>query len=106
MKRKIAITAIVFVSVLVLLVVTFLSFKFKEPEKIKECVVDSDCVKVQVTCCPCSMGGKEECVSKDKVSFYKKKLEQCPKNIVCTMTYNCNISKCKCIEGKCTGLPK
>ena len=69
----------------------------------KECRVDSDCVKVQTTCCPCNMGGEEICAPKENVSYYEEKLEECEENLFCAAVYNCKISSCGCVKGKCVG---
>jgi hypothetical protein len=66
------------------------------------CKKDSDCIVQQVTCCPCSMGGKEECMSKTNASYWKEKLaEECEEDIVCPAVYRCMGIECKCIEGNC-----
>jgi len=67
-----------------------------------ECVIDSDCVKVQTTCCSCSSGGEESCVPNNEVESYQQELESCPSNLICIALYNCQIESCQCIEGKCS----
>lgn len=92
---------------IVLFVIVFFIFQGEEIEKENEfvvsCETDSDCVKVQTTCCPCNAGGKEECVSASEVEFYEKKLSECPENLICTQVYNCKIKSCSCINGECVG---
>ena len=66
-----------------------------------ECYSAEDCVKIQVTCCPCNMGGKEKCVPRDKVNLYKDKLKQCPKDLTCIALFNCKNFECKCENNKC-----
>lgn len=68
-----------------------------------ECASDSDCVKVQTTCCSCSMGGEEKCVPKENASFYEEELKKCGENLFCAAVYNCEIEECLCEGGKCTG---
>lgn len=71
---------------------------------LSECTVDEDCVKVQTTCCSCSMGGNEVCVPKDKAEEYRMNESECPKNNICVAMYNCNKNTCICEEGNC-GFP-
>lgn len=66
-----------------------------------QCFSDSDCVKAQTTCCPCSSGGEEKCVPKELAENYTKKLEKCPKDLICAQVYNCRAESCKCNGGKC-----
>jgi len=103
MNKEVKIMLIIFTIVLVILIGIFI-FNFDNAEG-KECDVDSDCVKVQTTCCSCSMGGEEKCVSKDRVEFYEKKLaEECDVEggIICPAVYNCQDDLvCKCNNGKC-----
>jgi putative hemolysin len=66
-----------------------------------DCIVDSDCIKVQTTCCSCNMGGEEKCVSKNNIDIYSEKLKNCSKNMVCAAVYGCNPDKCSCVNGKC-----
>lgn len=72
-----------------------------EPEA--ECFSDADCVKVQLTCCPCEIGGKEDCVSRGLASIYHEKLQDCPpqEELVCPAIYNCEIENCTCVKGNC-----
>jgi len=67
------------------------------------CEVPEDCVKVQTTCCPCNMGGKELCVPKSEVEMYEKNLENCSETQLCSAVYNCEIESCGCVEGECSG---
>lgn len=76
------------------------------PERLKnnssECNKDEDCVKRQITCCPCSAGGKEICVARDNSSFSNMN-EICPPSneMICPQVYNCEIGSCKCVDGMC-----
>lgn len=66
----------------------------------KFCELDSECVKVQTTCCPCSMGGEEDCVSYEKAKEIEKELEGCD-DTFCIALYNCQDFRCGCEEGLC-----
>jgi hypothetical protein len=67
-----------------------------------ECSVDSDCVKVQTTCCSCGNGGNEICVPKNDASYYQEKLKQCSPNQICPrMMGSCVVYGCSCVNGKC-----
>ncbi len=68
-----------------------------------ECFTDDDCVKVNLTCCPCNSGGTEQCVSKALANVYEDKLKNCPPQgeLLCTALYNCKIDTCTCVKGKC-----
>ena len=68
-----------------------------------ECRKDSECVKVQVTCCPCESGGIEKCVPRYLKPLYEKKLRNCPKpnETIGVGKYNCVIKNCSCRNGKC-----
>lgn len=69
----------------------------------KKCEIDDDCRKVAVTCCPCYMGGKEECVSRTSYDKYIDKIKNCSIDILCAAFENCKIKSCKCIAGECIG---
>ncbi|MEM4152724.1 MAG: hypothetical protein QXK80_01220 [Candidatus Pacearchaeota archaeon] len=71
--------------------------------KPQECYSDGDCVKIQTTCCPCNMGGKEACMPRAMAQIYEDKLKKCPSmnELVCTAVYNCKIKNCSCVNGKC-----
>ncbi|MFZ5955877.1 MAG: hypothetical protein ACOYT4_05630 [Nanoarchaeota archaeon] len=88
----------IIILIVALIGVIFL-FYYKFPKK--ECSGDSDCVKVQTTCCPCEMGGEEICTSKSKAEEYKKNLSECDKDIMCAAVYNCKIEECGCESNKC-----
>lgn len=67
----------------------------------QECSIDSDCVQIETTCCPCSNGGKQECVSDSKAKEYEEKLKNCPENPRCLSVYNCKMTGCICKGNKC-----
>jgi len=74
----------------------------EEPEDIRECIDDSDCIKIQTSCCSCERGGKEECISTAAKPLYESLLDSCSENVVCPLVDNCEIEKCICLDGKCT----
>ena len=98
MKKR-AIIWIVVIIILALVILVFLGGK-ESIKTGKECNADSDCVKVQTSCCPCNSGGEEKCVPKNEAENYKL---NCSKEIFCAQVYNCKIEKCSCEEGKCQG---
>lgn len=69
----------------------------------QECYSNQDCIKVQITCCPCNMGGTEQCVSRLMAEVYEDKLKECPpqEKLICTALYNCEIENCACVKGQC-----
>ncbi len=73
-----------------------------------ECSSNSDCVKTQVTCCPCNMGGREQCIPFMLSSLYRDKLKKCPSEdqLVCAAIYNCEIKNCSCVNGNCVEVKK
>jgi len=73
-----------------------------------ECYSKTDCIKVQLTCCSCNMGGQEKCVPRVMASLYEKKLKDCPspEELICPALYNCEIAGCDCVEGYCKAVPE
>ncbi len=98
MKHK----KIIFITLAILFLAIGLFITFNISDENSECSKDSECVLQQVSCCPCSMGGIEKCIPKEKVSFYQEKLKNCPKDIVCPAVYNCRNISCECSNGNCT----
>lgn len=103
---------ILFVAIIILIVflIILIYFIVKNQKNISdnnnnnipgECNKDSDCVKVQMGCCPCNMGGKEECVVGSESERYTDLLRNCSKQIICTAMYACNIESCVCVNNKC-----
>ena len=88
------------------LILAFLAFVFLFIKIYSSIVNDiekcpgKECVKVQTTCCPCNMGGKEKCVKKSEVEDYRKKLENCSEGLICPAVYNCNIESCNETKGE------
>jgi hypothetical protein len=70
---------------------------------INECSTDDDCIKKQVTCCPCDKGGQERCIPKDKEEYYNVLLADCPVNLstICPVDDHCNANVCRCINNRC-----
>ena len=101
--KKIGGKEVIIIAVIVVALVVIVTLTSKRGEGL-ECRYDSDCVKVRTTCCPCNMGGEEQCVAKSEEGFYQNKLkEECTGNNVCIALYACVIESCGCVEGKCVG---
>ncbi len=100
-KRKIL---FILTTTLVLLIAAMyiLFYRVRIPEG-AECRFDFDCVKQQITCCSCQMGGLEECVPKSKIKEFQQKLADCPHDLICPAVYNCKEIRCACVNGKCVG---
>jgi len=63
---------------------------------------NATCVKQQTTCCSCSMGGKEECVTKEEAVEIQEKLRrECKKGIVCIARYACEDFVCEYKNNSC-----
>ncbi len=87
--------------ILFVIVLSILTFKIFFLDK-RECITDSDCVKQRTTCCSCSMGGKEMCMSKKNASYWRETLvEECKDIGMCIALYNCEETGCLCQSGKC-----
>ncbi|MFW6233254.1 MAG: hypothetical protein ACOC3Z_01175 [Nanoarchaeota archaeon] len=97
---------IVLVSILILLTLIIVSLSFIYNSQIENnlsnCNKDSDCVKVQTTCCPCNMGGEEVCVPASEKEKYEINKSSCPEDLMCTAMYNCNENPCECNNGNCS----
>ena len=100
MKKSIVIGWLMLIVILALVLTVFLTLKFsKIPDK--NCNVDSDCVKMQTTCCSCNMGGEEKCAGKIDIEKYKEELKTCGKNLMCIAVYNCKVNSCACVNNTC-----
>lgn len=97
-NRKLFVTIIILFILIVFLLVII---RIKENQEVVGCKVDSDCVKQQVTCCSCNMGGIEKCMNKKEVGVWRNKLGEC-EEVMCIALYNCRDIKCRCAEGNCT----
>ena len=85
---------------MVLIIIFFVITSFPEKSGLAECNVNSDCMIVQTTCCPCEMGGVEKCVPRGQEKIYRAK--DCPEHPVCIALYNCEVKSCICSAGECT----
>jgi len=92
------IISIIFLSALIFLLYNDSKQKI---ENSKICFSDSDCIKVQTSCCPCNMGGVEQCILKKESLKYSKELLNCSINQICSAVYSCKISSCSCVKGEC-----
>ena len=110
MKKKVSLFYIcmilIFITLLVILVFSLVSNKQKSSLGIDKniCLQDSDCVKVQTSCCSCNAGGEEKCVLKSEQKQYEDYLKNCSSRILCAQIFNCKINSCQCIKGSCNGI--
>ncbi len=88
----------VYIGVTIVLVIVALVLVYNS-QKDSECKTDADCVKAVIGCCPCNMGGEEQCLPQDKVPMFKC---PAPDKLICTQVDNCKIASCRCERGKCT----
>jgi hypothetical protein len=108
MKKEVGSRKITFITVIILIIALFIAvftLLNKNKDNIiseKECETDSDCVKQRTTCCPCSMGGKEVCMSKKNASIFENKIKECGSGLICPALYACEPEKkCGCVDGRC-----
>lgn len=106
-RKKSKFILVIAILILIMLVVTWALVFKSNSANIKaqaECKTGDDCIKKQITCCPCSAGGKEICIAKTN-STYLEKVKMCPdaKELICAQVYNCNPQPCICNQGKCEG---
>ena len=94
------ILAVIVVLLVLLLIIVSLIPREKPIIEEKECIKDSDCIKQQLSCCSCSMGGEERCMSRQTASLLQNQIGDC-KGIMCIALYNCKETTCSCIDGKC-----
>jgi len=102
MKKRIIYISLIIILIL-LITISFIYNILQKPDNTNAilCRADSDCIKVQTTCCACSSGGEEKCVLKAEEINYTLKLSDCPKRNLCAQVYNCKDSNCQCINGEC-----
>jgi len=87
---------------IVLLVIFIFGLAILIPKQQEGCKSDSDCVKQQVTCCSCNMGGEERCMAKQEAKEWQDKLaRECKEERLCIALYNCKDTICKCSNGEC-----
>jgi len=91
-----------FIILLVILIFGLAVLIPKQEVEEGKCKVDSDCIKQQVTCCSCNMGGEERCMTKQEAKEWQDKLaEECKEKRLCIALYNCKDTICKCSNGEC-----
>lgn len=101
-SKKVLIAIIILFALIVLSVLIIRNYNKQAGTEVNECQNDADCVKQQLTCCSCNMGGQEACVTKQNATLIEQKLtSSCDEGILCTALYNCKITACKCEKGKC-----
>jgi putative hemolysin len=102
-NKKALYFAIAMLVVLIFLIIVYI--RLGENKENSSCKIDEDCVLQQTTCCSCSMGGEERCMTKQEAETTQKKLdEDCSEDIMCIAMYNCKVNSCKCEEGNCLGV--
>lgn len=67
----------------------------------RTCSSNSECVREQVTCCPCSSSGMELAVSAETVPQIREALKACPEQVHCLLSVNCNRGTPACVNGEC-----
>lgn len=96
MNKKGLVGAIITIGILLVAGLFWFVGEYNSEENVnesEECFGEG-CVKVQITCCSCNMGGEEKCVKESEVEKYKEKLNDCPKDLICAAVYNCEIESC------------
>ena len=104
MEKSTKVVVILTFIVLVAIVISFLIYKqgiVADKNVGTRCDGNEECVKVQTTCCPCSMGGTEKCVLKEEAENYRVNESECPQEQVCPAVYNCE-EDCRCRRGNCS----
>ncbi len=99
-KKNLSLVLTITFIIMVLIIIFFVITSFPEKSGLAECNVNSDCMIVQTTCCPCEMGGVEKCVPRGQEKIYRAK--DCPEHPVCIALYNCEVKSCICSAGECT----
>ncbi|HLD37441.1 MAG TPA: hypothetical protein VJA86_02550 [Candidatus Nanoarchaeia archaeon] len=94
---------IVTLVVILILLVSYIKMQEREASSNSECESDSGCVLQETGCCPCTMGGKRECMSLENATSYQKILQDCPRDIACIALYNCEFQDCRCQNNRCMG---
>jgi hypothetical protein len=69
-----------------------------------ECVLNSDCIIIRGSCCSCEDGGAPQCVPKNQLGEYTKKLESCLSQGSC-FNLDCGKITCGCVDDVCVGRP-
>jgi len=68
---------------------------------IKYCETPDDCVEVKASCCGCSVGGENTCITSIKQEAWEADLGRQCSNVMCIQVYNCVPSDCQCINNTC-----
>jgi len=93
---------LIIIILFIIVVISVVIIRNQNIESEEDCVIDSDCIKQQVTCCPCSSGGEEKCLSKKESKLEQEKLaKECEENVICPAVYNCKETKCECEDKEC-----
>ena len=104
-KRKIKIkhNKTIFVAIIILAIITIGLFYIiqQREDDTGECRVNADCVKQRTSCCGCTMGGEDVCMSKTNASYWQNKLAGQCNNVMCAAVYNCRDTDCVCQNNKC-----
>ena len=72
-------------------------------EELKGCSQDSDCIKIQGGCCPCTAGGGNIAINKKYEEYWKNKLNtECvgTRNMCLAVMMACG-GNVKCINNSC-----
>lgn len=70
-----------------------------------ECVVDTDCTRVEADCCGCALGGTDTAVPNADVAMHQQQLD-CPANPACPGVDTCATGLAPaCVEGVCALIP-
>jgi hypothetical protein len=104
MKKRVWVTVIlgiIAIAVLILAVNTYMKSVSQPAAANNTCTSDSDCVKQQISCCSCTMGGVEECMTNAKAAEKQAELAKCQKGLVCIAMYACQDFTCGCNKGTC-----
>jgi hypothetical protein len=94
--EKLIYALIIAVLLAVVLLAVKLSINLSKRTSLEKCVLQ------QVTCCPCEMGGKQECMTEEQANLMQEKLAgECQKDRVCIAMYACENIECKYEDGVC-----
>jgi hypothetical protein len=67
-----------------------------------ECVRNSDCIIIRGSCCSCEDGGAPQCIPKNQLGEYTKRLESCSSQGSC-FNVDCGKITCGCVDNVCVG---
>jgi len=87
--KKLIYALIIAVSLAIVLLAIKFSISFIEKRRAEKCVLQ------QITCCPCEMGGKQECMTEGQAKIIQGELaKECQKDRVCIAMYACENITC------------